>query len=50
MTAPVRDFFGDLIGWVVAAIAPGAVPRLLDEVNGEGRHVRAGGRGRGAGG
>jgi sigma-B regulation protein RsbU (phosphoserine phosphatase) len=36
MTAPVRDFFGDLNGWVVAAIAPGAVPRLLDEVNGKG--------------
>ncbi len=36
LTAPVRDFFGDLNGWVVAAIAPGAVPRLLDEVNGKG--------------
>ncbi len=36
MTVPVRDFFGDLTGWVVAAIAPGAVPRLLDEVNGVG--------------
>ncbi len=34
MTAPVRDFFGDLSGWLVVAIAPGAVPRLLDEVNG----------------
>ncbi len=36
MTAPVRDFFGDLTGWIVAAIAPGAIPRLLDEVNGAG--------------
>jgi sigma-B regulation protein RsbU (phosphoserine phosphatase) len=36
MTAPVRDFFGDLTGWIVAAIAPDAVPRLLDEVNGQG--------------
>jgi phosphoserine phosphatase RsbU/P len=36
MTAPVRDFFGDLTGWIVAAIAPGAVSRLLAEVNGTG--------------
>ncbi len=34
MTAPVRDFAGDLMGWVVAALGPRAVPRLLDEVNG----------------
>ncbi len=34
MTAPVRDFFGDLTGWIVAAISPGAVSRLLAEVNG----------------
>ena len=34
MTAPVRDFAGDLMGWVVAALGPAAVPRLLDEVNG----------------
>jgi sigma-B regulation protein RsbU (phosphoserine phosphatase) len=34
MTAPVRDFFGDLTGWIVAAIAPRAVSRLLEEVNG----------------
>lgn len=36
MTAPVRDFFGDLNGWIVVAIAPAAVPRLLDEVTGAG--------------
>jgi sigma-B regulation protein RsbU (phosphoserine phosphatase) len=36
ITAPVRDFFGDFTGWIVAAIAPDAVPRLLDEVNGQG--------------
>jgi sigma-B regulation protein RsbU (phosphoserine phosphatase) len=35
MTAPVRDFFGDPTGWIVAAIGPGALPKLLDEVNGE---------------
>jgi sigma-B regulation protein RsbU (phosphoserine phosphatase) len=34
MTAPVRDFFGDLNGWLVVAIAPGAIPRLLQEVTG----------------
>jgi sigma-B regulation protein RsbU (phosphoserine phosphatase) len=34
MTAPVRDFFGDLNGWIVVAIAPTAVPRLLQEVTG----------------
>ena len=34
MTAPVRDFFGDLTGWIVVAISPSAVPRLLEEVNG----------------
>jgi sigma-B regulation protein RsbU (phosphoserine phosphatase) len=34
MTAPVRDFFGDLNGWIVVAIAPEAVPRLLAEVTG----------------
>ena len=36
MTAPVRDFFGDLNGWIVVAISPGAVPRLLQEVTGAG--------------
>jgi len=36
MTAPVRDFFGDLTGWIVVAIGPGAVPRLLEELNGAG--------------
>jgi sigma-B regulation protein RsbU (phosphoserine phosphatase) len=36
ITAPVRDFFGDPTGWIVAAIAPDAVPRLLEEVNGQG--------------
>jgi sigma-B regulation protein RsbU (phosphoserine phosphatase) len=36
MVAPVRDFASDLMGWVVAALAPGAVPRLLEEVNGKG--------------
>jgi sigma-B regulation protein RsbU (phosphoserine phosphatase) len=36
MTAQVRDFFGDLTGWIVAAVDPSAVSRLLDEVNGTG--------------
>jgi sigma-B regulation protein RsbU (phosphoserine phosphatase) len=36
MTAPVLDFFRDQTGWIVAAVAPDAVPRLLDEVNGAG--------------
>jgi sigma-B regulation protein RsbU (phosphoserine phosphatase) len=36
MTAPVRDFFGDLNGWIVVAIAPSAVPHLLQEVTGTG--------------
>jgi sigma-B regulation protein RsbU (phosphoserine phosphatase) len=39
MTAPVRDFFGDLTGWVVAAISPLAVPRLLEEVSGAGSNL-----------
>jgi sigma-B regulation protein RsbU (phosphoserine phosphatase) len=34
LTAPVRDFFGDLNGWIVVAISPEAVPRLLQEVTG----------------
>ncbi|HEX9241002.1 MAG TPA: SpoIIE family protein phosphatase [Anaeromyxobacter sp.] len=36
MTTPVHDFFGDLTGWLVVAIAPDAIPRLLEEVNGKG--------------
>jgi sigma-B regulation protein RsbU (phosphoserine phosphatase) len=36
MTSPVRDFFGDLTGWIVVAIAPDALPHLLEEVNGHG--------------
>lgn len=36
MVAPVRDFASDLTGWIVAALSPQAVPRLLDEVNGKG--------------
>jgi sigma-B regulation protein RsbU (phosphoserine phosphatase) len=36
IVAPVRDFASDLMGWVVAALAPAAVPRLLEEVNGRG--------------
>jgi len=36
MTTPVHDFFGDLNGWLVVAIAPEAIPRLLEEVNGRG--------------
>jgi sigma-B regulation protein RsbU (phosphoserine phosphatase) len=36
MTSPVRDFFGDLNGWIVVAISPEAIPRLLQEVNGVG--------------
>lgn len=35
MTAPVRDFASDLVGWVVAALAPQAVPRLLGELTGK---------------
>ena len=35
MTAPVRDFASDLVGWVVAALAPGAVPQLLSELSGK---------------
>jgi sigma-B regulation protein RsbU (phosphoserine phosphatase) len=34
-SAPVRDFASDLTGWIVAALAVDAVPRLLDEVNGK---------------
>ncbi len=36
MVSPVRDFASDLVGWIVTALAPEAVPRLLDEVNGKG--------------
>ncbi len=36
MVAPVRDFASDLMGWVVAALGPEAVSRLLEEVNGKG--------------
>jgi sigma-B regulation protein RsbU (phosphoserine phosphatase) len=40
MVAPVRDFASDLVGWVVAALGPQAVPRLLDEVAGkDGRYI-----------
>lgn len=39
LTCPVRDFFGDLNGWLVAAIAPAAVPRLLQEVTGAGSNL-----------
>ncbi|HEY6002803.1 MAG TPA: SpoIIE family protein phosphatase [Anaeromyxobacter sp.] len=35
MTAPVRDFASDLVGWVVAALSPGAVPQLLAELSGQ---------------
>jgi sigma-B regulation protein RsbU (phosphoserine phosphatase) len=35
MTAPVRDFASDLTGWIVAALAPGAVPQLLSELSGK---------------
>ncbi len=35
-TAPVRDFASDLTGWIVAALAVDAIPRLLEEVNGKG--------------
>lgn len=35
MTAPVRDFASDLVGWVVAALAPRAVPKLLSELSGK---------------
>jgi sigma-B regulation protein RsbU (phosphoserine phosphatase) len=35
MTAPVRDFASDLVGWVVAALAPRAVPKLLSELTGK---------------
>ncbi len=36
MVSPVRDFASDLVGWIVTALAPEAVPRLLEEVNGKG--------------
>ena len=35
MSAPVRDFASDLVGWVVAALAPRAVPKLLSELSGK---------------
>lgn len=40
LTAPVKDFASDLVGWIVAAFARDAVPRLLEEVNGvDGKYV-----------
>ena len=36
MAAPVRDFASDLTGWVIAALAPNAVPQLLSELSGKG--------------
>jgi len=39
MTAPVRDFADDLVGWMVGALAPEAVPRLLSELTGKGSYV-----------
>lgn len=35
MTAPVRDFASDLVGWIVAALSPDAVPQLLSELSGK---------------
>ncbi|HEX9049046.1 MAG TPA: SpoIIE family protein phosphatase [Anaeromyxobacter sp.] len=35
ITGPVKDFLGEMTGWIVAALAPDAIPRLLDEVNGK---------------
>jgi sigma-B regulation protein RsbU (phosphoserine phosphatase) len=35
ITAPVKDFLGDMTGWIVAALAPDAIPSLLEEVNGK---------------
>jgi phosphoserine phosphatase RsbU/P len=35
MSAPVRDFASDQVGWIVAALAPGAVPQLLAELSGQ---------------
>lgn len=35
MTAPVKDFASDVVGWIVAALSPDAVPKLLEEVSGE---------------
>jgi sigma-B regulation protein RsbU (phosphoserine phosphatase) len=39
LAAPIRDFAGDLVGWIVAALDPAAVPRLLSEVSGDGAYV-----------
>ena len=36
ITAPVKDFLGDMTGWIVAALAPDAIPLLLEEVSGKG--------------
>jgi phosphoserine phosphatase RsbU/P len=35
MTAPIRDFAGDRMGWIVAALGPGAVSQLLGELSGK---------------
>src|SRR5512138_416706 len=35
ITAPVKDFLGDMTGWIVGALAPDAIPALLEEVNGK---------------
>src|SRR5512138_2196779 len=35
ITAPVKDFLGDMTGWIVASLAPDAIPSLLEEVNGK---------------
>lgn len=35
MAAPVMDFASDLVGWIVAALSPDAVPRLLSELRGK---------------
>jgi sigma-B regulation protein RsbU (phosphoserine phosphatase) len=34
MSAPVRDFAGDRMGWIVAALGPKAIPQLLSELSG----------------
>lgn len=35
MTAPVKDFADDLVGWIVAVLSTDAVPALLEEVAGD---------------
>ena len=40
ITAPVKDFAGDLVGAVVAALSPAGLARLLGDVNGSDGHYQ----------